>query len=82
MFENIIKACQDCNTAFEHNSDGSIFRDKSGLAWVNPYRKEVWEYLASVGEADIRDSDDEGEYEIVRCSADRRIKKVYFGAST
>jgi hypothetical protein len=28
-----------------HNSDGSIFRDKSGLAWVNPYRKEVWEYL-------------------------------------
>lgn len=24
MFENIIKACQDCNTAFEHNSDGSI----------------------------------------------------------
>lgn len=24
MFENIIKACQDYNTAFEHNGDGSI----------------------------------------------------------
>lgn len=49
-----------------HNSDGSIFRDKSGLAWVNPYRKEVWEYLASVGEAAIKAGFDEVQYDYVR----------------
>jgi len=29
--------------------DGSVFRDKNGLPWVNPYEEEVWEYLAALG---------------------------------
>ena len=65
-----------------HNSDGSIFRDKSGLAWVNPYRKEVWEYLASVGEAAIKAGFDEVQYDYVRFSTDGRMKQVDFGDST
>lgn len=65
-----------------HNSDGSIFRDKSGLAWVNPYRKEVWEYLASVGEAAIKAGFDEVQYDYVRFSTDNRMKQVDFGDST
>ena len=65
-----------------HNSDGSIFRDKSGLTWVNPYRKEVWEYLASVGEAAIKAGFDEVQYDYVRFSTDSRMKQVDFGDST
>ena len=65
-----------------HNSDGSIFRDKSGLAWVNPYRKEVWEYLASVGEAAIKAGFDVVQYDYVRFSTDSRMKQVDFGDST
>lgn len=65
-----------------HNSDESIFRDKSGLAWVNPYRKEVWEYLASVGEAAIKAGFDEVQYDYVRFSTDSRMKQVDFGDST
>ena len=65
-----------------HNSDGSIFRDKSGLAWVNPYRKEVWEYLASVGEAAIKAGFDEVQYDYVRFSTDSRMKQVDFDDST
>ena len=65
-----------------HNSYGSIFRDKSGLAWVNPYRKEVWEYLASVGEAAITAGFDEVQYDYVRFSTDSRMKQVDFGDST
>ena len=64
-----------------HN-DGSVFRDKSGLAWVNPYRKEVWEYLASVGEAAIKAGFDEVQYDYVRFSTDSRMKQVDFGDST
>ena len=26
-----------------HKADGSIYRDSQGLAWVNPYKKEVWD---------------------------------------
>lgn len=65
-----------------HNSDGSVFRDKSGLAWVNPYRKEVWGYLASVGEAAIKAGFDEVQYDYVRFSTDSRMKQVDFGDST
>ena len=32
-----------------HMTDGSIYRDGNGLAWVNPYRQEVWDYLVEVG---------------------------------
>jgi hypothetical protein len=30
--------------------DGSIWRDKKGLAWVNPYHHELWRYNNGVGE--------------------------------
>ena len=30
--------------------DNSIWRDKQGLAWVNPYHRELWKYNIGVGE--------------------------------
>jgi hypothetical protein len=30
--------------------DGSVWRDKKGLAWVNPYHRELWEYNIGVAE--------------------------------
>jgi hypothetical protein len=30
--------------------DGSVWRDKKGIAWVNPYHRELWEYNIGVAE--------------------------------
>ena len=30
--------------------DNSIWRDKQGLAWVNPYNRELWKYNIGLGE--------------------------------
>ena len=30
--------------------DNSIWRDKQGLAWVNPYHRELWKYNIGLGE--------------------------------
>jgi len=30
--------------------DNSIWRDKKGIAWVNPYHKELWDYNIGVAE--------------------------------
>jgi hypothetical protein len=30
--------------------DGSVWRDKKGLAWVNPYHHELWDYNIGLGE--------------------------------
>jgi hypothetical protein len=31
-------------------TDGSVWRDKKGLAWVNPYHRELWDYNIGVAE--------------------------------
>ena len=30
--------------------DGSVWRDKKGLAWVNPYDRKIWEYNIGIAE--------------------------------
>lgn len=64
-----------------HKTDGSIFYDKSGLAWVNPYRTEVWDYLVSVGVAAVQLGFDEVQFDYVRFSTDSGMKQVDFGDS-
>ena len=29
-------------------ADGTVFRDRDGNAWVNPYKKEAWDYLVEI----------------------------------
>lgn len=64
-----------------HKTDGSIFYDKSGLAWVNPYRTEVWDYLVSVGAGAVQLGFDEVQFDYVRFSTDSGMKQVDFGSS-
>ncbi len=62
-----------------HNTDGSLFRDSSGLAWVNPYQKEVWEYLLEIAEEAARIGFDEIQFDYIRFSTDGGMKHVDFG---
>lgn len=64
-----------------HKTDGSIFYDKSGLAWVDPYRTEVWDYLVSVGAAAVQLGFDEVQFDYVRFSTDSGMKQVDFSGS-
>ena len=64
-----------------HKTDGSIFYDKSGLAWVDPYRTEVWDYLVSVGAAAVQIGFDEVQFDYVRFSTDSGMKQVDFSGS-
>ena len=62
-----------------HNADGTIFRDKSGLAWVNPYEEQVWEYLLQVAQGAAALGFDEIQFDYVRFSTDSGMKQVDFG---
>lgn len=46
--------------------DGSPVTDANGLAWVNPYRQEVWEYLTLLAEMAADLGFDEIQYDYVR----------------
>ena len=46
--------------------DGKAVMDANGLAWVNPYKEEVWDYLCTLAECAARDGFDEIQFDYVR----------------
>ena len=62
-----------------HDEQGNLFRDSSGLAWVNPYQEEVWEYLLEIAEEAAAIGFDEIQFDYIRFSTDRGMKHVDFG---
>ena len=58
---------------------GEMFRDKNGLAWVNPYRKEVWDYLVEVASQAAADGFDEIQFDYIRFSTDLKPDQLDFG---
>ncbi|MBR4343122.1 MAG: putative glycoside hydrolase [Lachnospiraceae bacterium] len=61
------------------NTDGTIFRDSSGLAWVNPYEDKVWEYLTEVCKHCVEAGFDEVNLDYIRFSTDKGMSNVDFG---
>lgn len=59
--------------------NGDIFYDKSGLAWVNPYNKEVWDYLIEIGSQAAEAGFDEVQFDYIRFSTDLKTDKLDFG---
>lgn len=60
------------------NADGSLHRDNKGLAWVNPYRQEVWDYLVEVGTQAAKAGFDEIQFDYIRFATDSTMKQVAF----
>lgn len=61
-----------------HDADGSIHRDASGHAWVNPYRQEVWDYLVEVAREAGNAGFDEVQFDYIRFATDKTMKRVVF----
>lgn len=62
------------------NVDGSIFRDNQGLAWVNPYRREVWKYVLNVAGRAAALGFDEIQFDYIRFPTAPNMKNVTYGA--
>lgn len=62
-----------------HTKDGGVFRDKSGLAWVNPYERGVWDYLAEIASEAAAAGFDEVQFDYIRFSTDVKADEVDYG---
>ncbi len=62
-----------------HTKDGGIFRDKSGLAWVNPYERGVWDYLVEIATEAAAAGFDEVQFDYIRFSTDINADEVDYG---
>jgi hypothetical protein len=47
-------------------SDGSAWRDKQGLTWVNPYDQAIWEYNLKVAEEVVKLGFSEVQFDYIR----------------
>ncbi|MEX1186011.1 MAG: putative glycoside hydrolase [Gemmatimonadaceae bacterium] len=47
-------------------TDGSPWRDREGLTWVNPYSNEIWEYNFRVGDEAIKMGFGEIQFDYIR----------------
>ena len=62
-----------------HTKNGDIFRDKNGLAWVNPYCREVWDYLVEIASQAALVGFDEVQFDYIRFSTDIGEGEVDYG---
>jgi hypothetical protein len=46
--------------------DGSVWRDKKGIAWVNPYHHELWDYNIGVAEELVKLGFKEVQFDYIR----------------
>lgn len=63
-----------------HLSDGSVFRDNRGDAWVNPYQQDYWDYLVDVAAAAGEIGFDEIQFDYIRFCTERGIDNVVYSA--
>ncbi len=49
-----------------HNRDGSLFRDREGLAWTNPFSHDVWDYNIGIAREAAAAGIDEIQFDYAR----------------
>ncbi|MDD5405389.1 MAG: putative glycoside hydrolase [Sulfurovaceae bacterium] len=48
------------------NSDGSLFKDREGLYWIDPSQKKSWEYITAIAKESAEAGFDEIQFDYVR----------------
>jgi len=76
-FEDPITAVAHPELAI-HKSDGSLWRNNAGLAWLNPYSRAAWKYDVDVAVAAARAGFDEIQFDYVRFPSDGDLSIIRY----
>ncbi len=60
------------------NPDGSVWRDRAGNSWLDPYNKEVWEYVFAISRRCLELGFGEIQFDYIRFPSDGDIKKCRY----
>ncbi len=61
------------------NKDGSRYLDRNDIGWLDPYNKEVWDYLVEVSLEAIEIGFDEIQFDYIRFDTGKRMDDVDLG---
>ena len=65
-----------------HRGDGTLWRDTEGLAWADPFRREVWEYDLAIAKEAVDMGFDEIQFDYLRFPSDGDIYDMEFSQDT
>lgn len=58
---------------------GGLWKDRNGLSWLNPYNKEVWDYIISIAKEAVAKGFDEIQFDYVRFDSDSKKNMDFSG---
>lgn len=59
-------------------ADGTVFRDKDGNAWINPYKEEAWDYLVEIALQAKKMGFCEVQFDYLRFCTEKSMSEVVF----
>jgi len=59
-------------------SDGKLWKDYKGLAWVEPASEEVWDYLVAIGKESYNVGFDELNFDYIRFPSDGNMAEIRY----
>lgn len=63
--------------AVEHRN-GGVWRDRTGAAWLNPYKKDNWDYVISIAKEAARKGFREIQFDYVRFPSDGNLQAIVY----
>ncbi len=67
--------------AVKKKSDGSVWKDRKGLSFIDPGAKPFWDYIVSIAKASHDIGFDEINFDYIRFPSDGNMEDIYFSHS-
>ncbi|MDQ5971434.1 MAG: hypothetical protein QG566_380 [Patescibacteria group bacterium] len=67
--------------AVKKKSDGTVWKDRKGLSFLDPANKAVWDYTVAVGQTAYNAGFDEINFDYIRYPSDGNIKDINYSLS-
>jgi len=78
LFQDPLLAQAKPELAFKRLDNGEVWKDKKGLAFINPQKEDAWEYFAVIAEESHKLGFDEINFDYIRYPSDGNISNLNY----
>lgn len=72
-------AADECPEIALKRSNGSVWHDRKGIGWLNPYNSKAWEHPVAIAEEAIKKGFAEVQFDYVRFPTDGKVSEIDYG---
>ncbi len=76
VFQDPVLASARPDLAIRKKSDGRVWLDNKGLAWIDPSKQESWDYNISIAKDALNQGFDEVNFDYIRFPSDGNLKDM------